>query len=154
MNGPIATAYRDGPRHLRGTSALAEAGWTDWGFRMPTIRLLENRPEPSWLYEFRWQREGIPPNSGSIHAIDLPFVRDDLAAVMAYPDAARPVFGDHPPEQLARRMHDDFVRFATTGDPGWKPYDTDSRTTMIYDAVSAPVSDAAGVERAAWTGRR
>lgn len=154
INGEIAAAYRNGPRHLRGTPALAEAGWTDWGFRIPTIRLLERRPEPSWLYEFRWQREGIPANSGSVHAIDLPFVRDDVDAVMAFPEAARPVFGDRPSEELAHRMHADFVRFATTGDPGWEPYDRDTRTTMIYDSASAAIPDAAGGERQAWEGKR
>ena len=150
----MADAYRTGPRRITGNSALVEAGWTDWGFRIPTIRLIENRPEPSWLYEFRWQREGIPPASGAVHAIDLPFMRDDLESVMAYPDAAKPVFGEHPPKELAQRMHRDFVRFATTGDPGWPQYDSTERTTMIYDTASAPVRDAAGVEREAWVGRR
>ncbi len=51
-------------------------------------------------------------------------------------------------------MHDDFVRFASTGDPGWKQYDTTERTTMIYDTATEPVSDAAGIEREAWVGRR
>lgn len=154
MDAPTVRAYRDGPRHVRGLAALVEAGWTDWGFRIPTIRLLEARPEPSWLYEFRWQREGIPPGSGAFHAVDLPFVRDDLETVMALGAPAIDRFGSRPPRELARRVHADFVRFATTGDPGWPRYDRDGRTTMVYDEQTRVVQDAAGAERAAWDGRR
>ena len=66
----------------------------------------------------------------------------------------RPVFGTNPPHELARRMHADFIRFATTGDPGWARYDQRDRATMIYDTASETVLDAAGVEREAWVGRR
>lgn len=154
LDGPTVRAYREGPRRVRGLAALVEAGWTDWAFRIPTIRLLEARPEPSWLYEFRWQREGIPPFSGSFHAIDLPFVRDDLETVMALGKPAADLFGAAPPADLARRVHADFVRFATTGDPGWPRYDQAERSTLVYDTDSGVVQDAAGTERAAWDGRR
>ncbi len=154
MDASTVRAYREGPRRIRGNAALVEAGWTDWGFRIPTIRLLEARPDPSWLYEFRWQREGIPPNSGSFHSIDLPFVRDGLDTVMAQGQPAIEQFGANPPRELARRMHADFVRFASTGDPGWQQYDENLRTTMVYDNRTRSLDDAAGVERVAWDGRR
>jgi len=147
-------AYENGPRGIRGLPALVEAAWTDWGFRIPTIRLLEARREPSWLYEFRWQPEGHPPNSAAIHAIDLPFVRDDLEAVLAQGEAGIPTFGTHPPKRLAVDMHAAWVAFATTGDPGWPQYDTDTRTTKIWDVPTDIVSDAAGIERKAWEGAR
>ncbi|WP_280343233.1 carboxylesterase family protein [Nocardia neocaledoniensis] len=38
-----------GPRHLRDTSALLEAAWSDWLFRVPTIRFAETRDAPTWL---------------------------------------------------------------------------------------------------------
>lgn len=154
MNKPLLDAYRNGPRHIADNGTLVEAAWTDWAFRMPTIRLMEARPEPSWLYEFRWQRENIPSASGSFHSIDLPFMRDDLELLMAQGQPAVDCFGSHPPKELAERMHGDFVRFATTGEPGWQKYDTNERTTMIYDLTMAPVSDGAGIERAAWAGKR
>ncbi|MGW4872550.1 carboxylesterase/lipase family protein [Streptomyces chartreusis] len=154
LDGSMVRAYREGPRRIRGLAALVEAGWSDWAFRIPTIRLLEERSEPSWLYEFRWQREGIPPASGSFHAIDLPFVRDDLGTVMALGQPALEQFGARPPNELAQRMHADFVRFATTGDPGWQKYDRTERATMVYDTETRCLHDAAGVERAAWDGRR
>jgi len=154
IKGEVADAYREGPRRISALAPLVEAAWSDWGFRIPTIRLLEARPEPSWLYEFRWQPAGRPPASGAIHAIDLPFVRDDLEAVVAQGEAAKPVFGTNPPHELARRMHADFIRFAATGDPGWARYDQRDRATMIYDTASETVLDAAGIEREAWVGRR
>ena len=147
-------AYEKGPRHIKGLPALVEAAWTDWGFRIPTIRLLETRTEPSWLYEFRWQPEGHAPNTAAIHAIDLPFVRDDLEAVLAQGEAGIPTFGTHPPKELAVEMHAAWVRFATTGDPGWPRYDTGTRTTKLWDAPTDVVSDAAGTEREAWAGAR
>ena len=47
-------------------------------------------------------------------------------------------------------MHGAWVRFATTGDPGWRPYD-EQRAVMVFDAGScletlAPRED----ERVVW----
>jgi para-nitrobenzyl esterase len=146
--------YRTGPRRIDGLAPLVEAGWSDWGFRIPTIRLVESRPEPSWLYEFRWQPEGHPPHSAAVHAIDLPFVRDDLQAIRDQGAAAVPMFGVDPPQELATAMHRAFVDFMTSGDPGWARYDAGERQTMVFDTPTSVVPDAAGVERELWTGRR
>jgi para-nitrobenzyl esterase len=45
---------------------------------------------------------------------------------------------DPTPAQLAmsERMMDAFIRFARTGNPGWKPYGLARRETMIFDSVS------------------
>jgi para-nitrobenzyl esterase len=51
-------------------------------------------------------------------------------------------------------MHAAALRFMTTGDPGWAPYDTRERATMLFDTPSRVVADAAGVERELWAGRR
>jgi para-nitrobenzyl esterase len=154
LDKTLIRAYTQGPRRISGSSELVEAAWSDWGFRIPTIRLMEARTEPSWLYEFRWQAETRAPGFGSAHGIDLPFVRDDLETVLALGEPARATFGSAPPAQLAAAMHAAFVNFATTGDPGWAPYDTKDRATMVFDTVSEVQPDAAGVERQAWTGRR
>ena len=150
----MSDAYRNGPRHIRALAPLVEAAWTDWGFRIPTIRLVEARSEPTWLYEFRWQSELRPPDTGALHSIDLPFVRDTLADTVALGEPARAIFGDHPPEELARAMHAAFVDFAATGDPGWPLYTPRERSTMIFDTPTEVLPDAAGVERLAWQGRR
>jgi para-nitrobenzyl esterase len=147
-------AYRNGPRHITKRSTLLEAAWTDWGFRIPTIDLLEARTSPSWLYEFRWQPETFPPGLGAYHAIDVPFARDDLDILLGIGDAGRERLGSNPPRELAKEVHESFVDFATNGDPGWEKYDTARRATKIFDTPSAIVPDAAGVEREAWVGKR
>jgi carboxylesterase type B len=150
----LVRAYREGPRQISKSATLVEAAWSDWGFRIPTIRLLEARTEPSWLYEFRWQSDTRPPGLGAAHGVDLPFVRDDLDTVLALGEPARATFGSTPPAQLAVSMHAAFIRFATTGDPGWAQYDETDRQTMVFDSTSELRTDAAGTEREAWTGRR
>jgi para-nitrobenzyl esterase len=152
----LPRATRDAYRALgiRDANGLAEAGWSDWGFRIPTIMLAEERRSPTWLYEFHWQPSTVPANTGSFHAIDVPFSRDALGDIMAVGDPAIARFGPNPPQALATEMHDTWIRFATTGDPGWPVYETDTRPTMVFDTPSHLVSDAAGAVREAWVGHR
>ncbi len=42
---------------------------------------------------------------------------------------------------------DAFVRFARTGNPGWKPYSLKRRETMIFDTVSRVENDPRRWER-------
>ena len=49
--------------------------------------------------------------------------------------------------EMSNRIMQAFVRFAQTGDPGWKAYDLTSRTTMVFDQASAPVNDPRRWER-------
>ncbi|MFE6699046.1 carboxylesterase/lipase family protein [Streptomyces sp. NPDC057718] len=144
LDKAMEQAYRNGPRHLRTRDELLEAAWSDWAFRAPTIHLLERRPAPSWLYEFRWGRE-----LGACHGIELPFMRDDLAATTDLGDPVRAMFADAP-QQLADAVHGTFVRFVKDGDPGWNPYEPQKRTTMLFDSHTRAEDDPAGSERTAW----
>ena len=151
-------AYRAGPRRITNTLAIIEAAWTDWAFRMPSLRLVETRVAatpsvPTWLYEFRWESPGLPPGLGSFHSLEMPFMRDELATLRTLPGSDAWV-GSHPPAALATAMHAAWVGFAKTGDPGWPAYDLDSRKTMIFDTASEVVPDAAAPERQAWKGYR
>jgi para-nitrobenzyl esterase len=154
LNRQTVDGYRNGPRHITRNSQLVEAAWCDWGFRIPTIRLVEKRPEPSWLYEFRWQNPARAPLSSAYHGLDHPFARDDLASMLALGPPAIDLFGENPPESLAGSFHGAFVQFAKTGDPGWPEYDLEKRMTMIFDEANHVEPDAAGVEREGWVGRR
>jgi len=80
-------------------------------------------------------------------------MRDDLATLRTMAGSAK-WLGSHPPAALATAMHGAWVRFARTGDPGWPAYDLAHRKTMIFDATSEVMSDAAGPERQAWKGHR
>ena len=154
----MKNAYRTGPRKITNTLAQVEAAWTDWAFRMPSIRLVETRVQaspavPTWLYEFRWDSPALPAGLGAFHGLEVPFVRDDLAAMQATPGSEAWI-GSQPPAELATLMHGAWVRFAKTGDPGWPAYELNRRETMLFDTSSQLVPDAAAPERQAWKGTR
>ena len=46
----------------------------------------------------------------------------------ARPNAANEVI------RVSDQMRTDWVRFATTGNPGWAPYDPHTRSTRVYHA--------------------
>ncbi|MER7512309.1 carboxylesterase family protein [Streptomyces lavendulae] len=131
--GPLAVAYgrlrggkdRAAVRALR--AALPQASPADLAGHLVTDRLLRDplrriagarRAAPSHLYEFGWP-SGVP-GLGACHALELGFVFDTLALAesswLAGPDA---------PQALADEMHGAWVRYATTGDPGWAPWNGD-----------------------------
>ena len=76
--------------------------------------------------------------------MDLPFVFKTL-----HKDSARVknTVGSNPPDSLAEAMHGAWVRFATEGNPGWTPFDTEKRMTMRFNTESAVVSDPWKTER-------
>ncbi|MEW1638353.1 carboxylesterase family protein [Streptomyces sp. NPDC093801] len=131
--GPLAVAYgrlrggKDGAAVRALRTALPEASPADLAGHLVTDRLLRDplrriagarRAAPSHLYEFRWP-SGLP-GLGACHALELGFVFDTLglpeSSWLAGPDA---------PQALADEMHGAWVRYATTGDPGWAPWNGD-----------------------------
>jgi para-nitrobenzyl esterase len=121
---------------------------TDRYFRVPTFAVAEARIAagglaPTYLYEFGWRSPVL--DLGAAHAIELPFVFDNLAAA----DAAG-ILGSEAPEALAAAVHATWVRFAATGDPGWQPFDA-SYPVMTWDGERAEVVlDPRGEERRSW----
>jgi para-nitrobenzyl esterase len=146
----VLRGYREGPRHLDGTVALAEAVWTDWAFRMPTLDLVDARRTASHVYEFHWESPVFPAGLGANHALEVPFMRDDLATMRAVGPAGEAMLGPDAPQELATRMHRAFADYARTGDPGWPAFDTAGRPTMVFDTVSRLENDPAATERRAW----
>jgi para-nitrobenzyl esterase len=149
-------AYREHSRPGATDDELIGVAWGDWGFKIPTLRLLEAHvPQPArtYRYEFIW---GSPTLAmlGATHAIDIPFSTDMLAETYAATKDATNVLGDSAPQQLADAMHGAFIDFAKTGDPGWAQYDLDRRTTMVFDTESGLSDDPAAGERLLWEGIR
>ncbi|MFE2182591.1 carboxylesterase family protein, partial [Streptomyces sp. NPDC059455] len=100
-------------------------------------------------YEFAWRSHALNGELGATHAMELPFVFD----VTHLPQLHGPngLLGpDKPPANLAARVHETWVRFARTGNPGWDPYDSERRATMHIDAQWTQVDDPRGQERQAW----
>ncbi|MFD0313051.1 carboxylesterase/lipase family protein [Streptomyces flavalbus] len=106
----------------------------------------------TFAYEFAWRSPALDGDLGATHAVELPFVFD-LAHLPQLQGPAALLGPDKPPAPLATRVHDTWVRFATTGHPGWDPYDTERRATLHIDADTewTQVDDPRDEERRAWT---
>ncbi|MFF4806229.1 carboxylesterase/lipase family protein [Streptomyces sp. NPDC001351] len=104
----------------------------------------------TYAYEFAWRSQALDGELGATHAVELPFVFD-LADRPELNGSAALLGPDKPPADLAERMHETWIRFAATGDPGWDPYDTDRRATMHIDAEWTQLDDPRSQERQAWS---
>ncbi|KUN75183.1 carboxylesterase/lipase family protein [Streptomyces griseoruber] len=104
----------------------------------------------TYTYEFAWRSKALDGELGATHAVELPFVFD----LVERPELNGPnaLLGpDKPPADLATRVHEVWIRFARTGDPGWDPYDTERRATMRIDAEWTQVDDPRSQERQVWS---
>lgn len=132
---------------------LLTALTTDHMFRLPAIRVAEARARqgaPTWMYLFAWKSRAFDGRMGATHALEIPFAFNTLRQ----PGVAAFIGPGELPVTVAETMHAAWTRFITTGDPGWTPYDLESRTTMVFDAVSRSVNDPGSATRAAWDGLR
>ncbi|MFE2461708.1 carboxylesterase/lipase family protein [Streptomyces sp. NPDC059402] len=75
----------------------------------------------TFRYEFAWRSPALGGELGAAHAVEVPFVFDvtDQPGLLG-PDAL--LGAGTPPAELAARTHAAWIAFATTGDPGWAPY--------------------------------
>ncbi len=108
-----ARAYVEAQPELTWTADLCGQVLTDLTFRMPLLSWADSRPRRTWLYDFRFP---APDLGLSMHCLELPFTWDVL-------EGAAAVVGTHPPQELADEMHQAWVRFITSGDPGWPSWD-------------------------------
>ncbi|MFH9072090.1 carboxylesterase/lipase family protein [Streptomyces alboflavus] len=104
----------------------------------------------TYSYEFAWRSHALDGQLGAAHTVELPFVFD-LAHLPRLHGPAALLGPDEPPADLAARVHAAWIRFATTGDPGWDPYDGGRRATMRVAAEWTQVDDPHGEEREAWS---
>ncbi|MEV4124350.1 carboxylesterase family protein [Nocardia sp. NPDC049707] len=107
---------------------------TDWLFRMPSLHLADAAHTgggPVWLYELAWS---FNSEQGASHCLDFLLLFGTLspeevrAHRAAHPNAANEI------SHVGQHMRTDWVNFATTGKPGWAPYDPEKRTTRVYHA--------------------
>jgi para-nitrobenzyl esterase len=102
---------------------------------------------PTWMYRFDWPTPAFGGRLGACHAVEIPFVFDNLSA-----PGADAFLGGVAPQDLATRVHSAWVSFMKSGDPGWDRYDSERRATMIFDSESKVVDDPDGETRALWDG--
>jgi para-nitrobenzyl esterase len=103
---------------------------------------------PAYLYQFDFVSPQRGGRLGAHHALEVPFVFDELAASIAMvgePNATA--------QHLADTMSTTWAQFARSGDPNhaglpnWKPYDAAQRWTLVFDKVSELVADPRAAER-------
>ncbi|MFE7122037.1 carboxylesterase family protein, partial [Streptomyces sp. NPDC057654] len=163
----VIAAYRRAKRATAPAEVLS-AVITDYMFTVPTRRLVAAHAEAgrgetfrggdTWTYEFAWPSPQFDGKLGACHALELPFVFDYRGDGLTGPHGALgpagtlrdPALGD-----LFTRVHAAWVRFATTGDPGWPPctpghHVSQRLHTVREDAAEAP----GGPELAVWDGHR
>src|SRR5579875_1183903 len=132
---------------------LLAAITTDWYFRIPAIRMAEAHAQrhaaATYMYEFAWQSPAFDGRLGACHALDVPFIFDNLDK-----EGYEGLAGSNPPQQVADAMHTAWVAFATSGQPGWPQYDLRQRATMRFDIVSRVIDDPRSQERMLWERRR
>lgn len=104
---------------------------TDQLLRAPAVEIATARTAPTFVYEFAWPSP--LPDLGAAHALDIAFAFDALADA----DAQR-MTGPNAPQQLADRLHGDWIRFAKTGDPGWSTF-RPGGLVRRYDTVTEDV---------------
>lgn len=150
----VVAVYRAG-RPAASPGELATAMQTDQIFRVPAIRLAEAQADVDprvWSYLFTWATPAFGGRFGSCHALEIPFVFDNLGK-----PGVSLFTGDDPGRaHLARRMHDAWIAFVHGHDPNhpglphWPAYECDRRATMLLDDECAVVDDPYGAERAVW----
>ncbi len=123
--------------------------------RLRSIQLAERKAAggsaPVFMYLFTYESEYLGGLFKSCHALEIPFVFDN-------PDIA-PFTGERRERyELAATMSQAWIAFARDGDPNyeglahWPTYDTQKRSTMIFDVPSRVEDDPRKEERLVWKG--
>jgi para-nitrobenzyl esterase len=129
--GDYRTAFPDSS-----AEELYERVRSDWLFRMPTLRLAEAQAAGggrAHLYELTWPAPGAGGQFGACHGLDIPLLFGTTDA-----DLGPLLLGQEPPaetEKLSAQFRTAWTAFATTGDPGWPPFDNERRLTRIFDTT-------------------
>lgn len=134
---------------------VLEAAMTDRVFRLPAVELLtaQGRHADVWAYEFRFESRAFDGALGAAHAVEIPFVFENLDAPGASFFTGAP---DDGMRSLSAAMADAWLAFARDGDPAadglppWPRYTADDRSTMILDIEPAVEEDPGGDLRRAW----
>ncbi|MDF0528451.1 carboxylesterase family protein [Tsukamurella sp. 8F] len=129
---------------------MVETVYSDATFRMPSVLLAEANTAAggaSYLFEIQWATEVY----GACHSIDVPLAFGTL-------DSPTGIlfFGENPPHAIhavSRELLQAWIRFCTTGDPGWPRYDGDGRATRILDTPSTTAPYPEERSRRLWHGR-
>jgi para-nitrobenzyl esterase len=141
------------------SSKLWNAFLTDRVFRMPAVRLAEaqlpHSPQVS-MYRFDYRSTAMGGLAGACHAIDIPFVFDNVDL----PGVTMLLGGiDDGTRLLSSRAARAWSAMAWSGRPAhddldWPIYEVDRRATCILDKETHVLDDPEGEIRAFWSADR
>ncbi|MDX5479638.1 MAG: carboxylesterase family protein, partial [Cyclobacteriaceae bacterium] len=104
------------------------------------IRCKHNKGK-TYVYQFNWESPVAKGKLGAIHALDVPFVLDNL-------EKSKTLIGNLSAAQpLATAISQAVISFVKTGTPqspllpDWPEYDEKARNTMVFDKETKIVSD-------------
>ena len=114
-------------------------------------RKAEHGGAPAYLYRFDWETPVAGGRLKSPHALEIPFVFNNIGAPLA------PRLAPDRPDvhALADAMSDRWIAFARSGDPNadaaprWLPYTASDRATMIFNSECRLEKDPNRAERQA-----
>jgi para-nitrobenzyl esterase len=120
---------------------------------MPSLQLAEANQAAggtSFLFELQLTAPASGGILGACHSLDVPLAFGTMDS-----PTGRQLFGDRPTTEVAavsRELQQAWVRFATTGDPGWPACRPGQQLTRVLDVKSktSPYPEAAS--RAIWEG--
>lgn len=126
--GALLKAYGLGRRGRAVGDVFAQAS-SDLVFRAPARQYAERHQGRTHLYEFDWRSPAFDGALGACHALEVPFVFDALSVATGLKGIA----GVAPPQELATRIHDLWVRFATDGGLPWPEFDAETRQVHLLE---------------------
>jgi para-nitrobenzyl esterase len=149
----LIAAYRAALPHASPGDRLIRA-LTGSNFWIRTVllaeRYLARRRAPIYMYSLDWQSPAHDGRVKAHHAMDLPFVFDNVEA--ADTTACAPGASD-----LAARISGTWIAFARNGSPdnpaipSWPAYTVSDRATMILDTTCRVVHDPDREPRLLWS---
>jgi para-nitrobenzyl esterase len=122
---------------------------------IPAVRLAEAQTRvggQAWMYRLDWRIAPRGQGMGAPHSLDLPLlfgptnvpgIGQGIQRMVGHLDEARV-------SAISATMHAAWVRFITTGEPGWQAYDLINRTTFLLNDRSALVQDPDRALRLIW----
>lgn len=119
---------------------LCSAVQTDIAFRQRAQSLAEDRTQsasPTWMYWFTWPTPAFGDILGCCHALDIPFVFDNL-----HQNGAEMFTGNSDNRtSVADEFAGQLLSFATNGKPNWPEFNLDKRETFVIDIECKVASD-------------
>lgn len=109
------------------------------------LRAMQGSPAYAYQLDFRSPLE--EGRLGALHALDIPLAFRNVAAPGSLTGSGADA------QAVADRMSDAFIAFARTGNPNhaglpeWRPYELQSRSTMVFDVQPHAENDPRGAER-------